>query len=319
MLTTQTARPRSAGFTLVELLVVMVLMGLVTTAMVKLLLRQTRFYNSTNELIQTRQQIRQAAFMLPSDLRAISRAGGDIYSMTDSSIDFRSMFGSSVACVINVGKLWINTVPQKLAKGSAMTNWKVAPSVNDSVAVYDDAASTGVRDDIWTFHRIALVTQVAGDNANGCSSTSGLAQAADLVAGNPSYQLTVSPAPSKTANVGAAIRFFRHVHYSLYRWATDGKWYLGYYDCLPNRVPSCATIQPIAGPLQPYAASVTGTSGLQFTYYDSTGVVTANPALVARFSVVVRGQGQTLINLTGGTAVPLRDSVRIEVSVRNRN
>ena len=58
-----------AGFTLVELVITLVLVSFVAGAIVKLLLRQQRFYNSTTELIQTRQQIRQAAAMLPSDTR----------------------------------------------------------------------------------------------------------------------------------------------------------------------------------------------------------------------------------------------------------
>ena len=87
---------------------------------------------------------------------------------------------------------------------------------------------------------------------------------------------------------------------------------------MPNRVPVCATPQPIAGPLRPYAAPGT-TSGLEFTYYDSTGAVTANRLLVARISVVARAQGQSTINLTGAAAIPLRDSMRIEVGLRNRN
>jgi prepilin-type N-terminal cleavage/methylation domain-containing protein len=104
MLTTNLIRrAHRAGFTLVELLIAMTLMGIIGGAIVTLLLRQQRFYNGTNELIQTRQQIRQAAAMLPSDLRGISSVGGDIYAMTDSSIDFRSVFGSSVACTVDQG------------------------------------------------------------------------------------------------------------------------------------------------------------------------------------------------------------------------
>src|SRR2546423_11523416 len=104
---TITARHRRSGFTLVEILVTLIFMGLFMAAMVKLLLRQQRFYNSTSQVIQTRSQIRQAAFMLPADLRGISRLGADIAAMTDSSIDFRSVFGSSIACMVNNAGAWI--------------------------------------------------------------------------------------------------------------------------------------------------------------------------------------------------------------------
>src|SRR5207249_7641272 len=110
MLTIHSAPSRRAGFTLIELVIAMVLMSLVGGAIVKLLLRQSRFYNSTTDLIQTRQQLRQAAAMLPSDLRGISSVGGDIFSMSDSALEFRSTFGSSVVCVNAGGTL--STVPR---------------------------------------------------------------------------------------------------------------------------------------------------------------------------------------------------------------
>jgi len=303
-----------AGFTLVELIITLVLVSFVAGAIVKLLLRQQRFYNSTTELIQTRQQIRQAAAMLPSDLRGISSIGGDIYSMTDSSLEFRSAFGSSIVCVNTLGKL--STVPHVLAKGSAMTNWSALPSVGDSLAVYNDSTSFASTDDAWVRHQITAVTTItSATSTSGCPTSTLLTQAGDLTASNPSYQLTLSPAASSRIIPGSGIRFFRRVHYSVYR-AADGQWYLGFYDCKTGRVPVCNTVQPIGGPFQPYSA--TGTSGLQFAYYDSTGTVTTNKTLVARISVVVRGQGATLVNLAGAGATVFRDSLRMEVGLRNR-
>ncbi len=79
MLTAKPTLAGRAGFTLIELVIAMVLMSLVGGAIVKLLLQQQRFYNSTNDLIQTRQQIRQAAAMLPSDFKGIASADSDIY------------------------------------------------------------------------------------------------------------------------------------------------------------------------------------------------------------------------------------------------
>ncbi len=310
MLTLQATPARRAGFTLVELLISLVLGSLVAGAIVKLLLRQERFYNSTSDLIQTRQQLRQAAAMLPSDLRGIASADTDIYVMTDSSLEFRSVFGSSVACAVDAGGGWASTVPQVLAKGSAMSNWSVLPSVGDSVAVYDDGAITAQSDDRWSRTQITGVNVRTGNVNDGCPTASGLAQLADLTASNPSYKLTITP---KLPNIlpGAAIRFFRRVHYSLYK-AADNNWYLGYYDCKTV----CNTIQPIGGPFQAYATN--GTSGVQFVYYDSTGAVTAVRSNVASINLVVRGQGAGYINLSGSGAKAWGDSLRIQVGLRNR-
>ena len=304
---------RRAGFTLIELLISMVLMGLVAGAIVKLLLRQQRFYNSTSDLINTRQQIRQAAAMLPADLRGISSVGGDISVMTDSALEFRSVFGSSVVCANTLGKL--STVPRVLAKGSTMTSWSRLPAVGDSLLVYNDSSSFAATDDAWTRHQITAVLPVTGNVATGCPTTSGLAQLSDLTVTNPSYQLTLSPAASSKVLVGSAIRFFRRVRYRIYK-DTDNQWYLGFYDCITGRVPVCNATQPIAGPFQPYAANAT--SGVQFAYYDSTGAVTANPLQVARISLVVRGQAAALMNLSGDGGTVFNDSLRIEIGLRNR-
>ena len=304
------------GFTLVELLIAMVLMGIIGGATVTLLLRQQRFYNSTNELIQTRQQIRQAAAMLPSDLRGISSVAGDIYVMTDSSIEFRSVFGSSVACTIDPAGGWVSTVPQALVKQSAITNWASLPAVGDSIAVYSEGPSLLQSDDSWALRQITVVLARTGGASDGCPVASGLVTAAvaDLAASNPSYKLTIS-ANVPIISAGTSLRFFRRVHYSLYKSATDNLWYLGYYSCKP--VTGCNAIQPIGGPFQSFATD--GTSGVQFTYYDSTGALTLNKAQVARISLAVRGQGTSLVAFSGTkAATTFRDSLRMEINLRNR-
>lgn len=317
MLTRPRASAPGAGFTLVELLIGMVLMSLVGGAIVSLLLRQQRFYNSTNDIILTRQQIRQAVAMLPSDLKGISSSGGDIYVMTDSSLEFRSVFGSSIACIVNAGGHYVTTVPMTLAKASAMTNWTALPSAGDSIAVYNDSTQIGQSDDAWTLYQIKQVTAVTGNVNNGCPTASGLVQLSDLTASNPSYQIVTTSGPSNNIDQGAGIRFFRRVHYSLYK-ASDGQWYLGYYDCKTGRSPVCNPIQAIAGPFQPYASPGNGTTGLSFVYYDSLGAVTAVPANVARISLVARGQGAGLVNLSGTGGTTFRDSLRIEIGLENR-
>jgi len=314
MLTTHAAPSRRAGFTLIELVIAMVLMSLVGGAIVKLLLRQSRFYNSTTDLIQTRQQIRQAAAMLPSDLRGISSVAGDIYAMSDSAIEFRSVFGTSVVCA-NIGGM-LSTVPRVLARNSTMTSWARPPALGDSLAVYNNGPTAALADDGWTrFQITAIPTPVTTNVANGCPVTTGLTQAGDVSAINPSYQLTLSPAAPASIAVGAGIRFFRRVRYRIYR-ETDNQWYIGFFECLAGRTPACDLTKPIAGPFQPYAP--TGTSGMQFAYYDSTGAVTADPLQVARISLVVRGQAAALMNLSGAGGTLFRDSLRIEVGLRNR-
>jgi hypothetical protein len=123
--------------------------------------------------------------------------------------------------------------------------------------------------------------------------------------------LPLSAALPATTPQGSPMMFFRHAHYGLFQ-TSSGKTMLGYYDCPAG---TCGAMTPIAGPFLPYAA--TG-SGLQFTYYDSTGAVTNVKTSVARIDVVVRAQTAAPVALTGGNKSYVRDSLAFSISLRNR-
>jgi prepilin-type N-terminal cleavage/methylation domain-containing protein len=308
---------RRRGMTLLELLISLVLVGLMGGLIVGFLLKQERFYAGANEILQTRTQVRQASVLLPNDLRAISSPAGDIYTMTDTSIEFRSTFGSSYLCRSDKVNSKIMLPPVTLAKNNQLTNWSVQPTFNDSVAIYDDGAnSSSSTDDAWSISTITGIGLVVSDVSTGCQSTSGLMKSTDVSSTNPSFAFTLSPSQSATVSTGAAVRFFKKVHYSFYK-AADNQWYIGYYDCRTARVPVCNTIQPIAGPLRPYTAGHPELAGLRFTYYDATGAVTATKTAVRRISILFQGEGTNTIQLSGGSPVTFRDSLRVEVGLRN--
>ena len=304
------------GLTLIELMISIVLLGLLGGLIVGFLLKQERFYAGASEILLTRTQVRQAAVLMPGDLRGISAVGGDIYAMTDTSIDFRSTFGSSYLCASTKASSQISIPPVTLAKGSALTVWSQTPVNNDSLALYVDSTNTSAKDDSWSYHKITATSVAFSNAAPGCLSATGMMKSTDVSAANPSYAFTLSPTQSGTVSAGAAVRFFKKVHYSLYK-AADNNWYLGYYDCRTSRVPVCNTIQPIAGPLRPYVAGSPELAGVRFTYYDTLGNVTTNKLAVSRISVLLQGQGTRTIQLVGSSPTTFRDSLRIEVGLRN--
>jgi prepilin-type N-terminal cleavage/methylation domain-containing protein len=311
-----TSRAPRRGLTLIELMLSIVLLGLMGGLIIGFLLKQERFYAGASEILLTRTAVRQAAVAMPNDLRGIASTSGDIYAMTDTSIEFRSTFGSSYVCANTRASSQISVPPVTLAKGSALTVWSQTPVNNDSLALYVDSTNTSSKDDSWSYHRITATSVAFSNAAPGCLSATGMMKSTDVNAGNPSYAFTLSPQQSATVSAGAAVRFFKKVHYSLYL-ASDGKWYLGYYDCRTSRVPVCNTIQPIAGPLKPYVAGSPQLAGLRFTYYDTLGNVTANRLAVSRISVLLQGQGTRTIQLAGGSPTTFSDSLRIEVGLRN--
>ena len=295
-------RAARAGVTLAELLVVLVILGLVGSVIMRVVLRQQRFYASATELTSTRADLRDLATALPTDLRGISSAGGDIYAMSDSSIDFRLPMGISTVCQLGAG--FVVVPPATLASRSGVTAWTAAPASGDSVLIYDEGASSAISDDAWRPYKITAAPVAAS-----CpTSTKFTTTAAEAAAG---IKLTLSAVLPATSPQGSAMMFFRRAHYGLFV-TSAGTTMLGYFDC-PAGV--CGATTPMAGPFLPYAASG---SGVQFSYFDSTGTATTTTTNVARIDVVVRAQTAAPVALAGGARSYVRDSLAFTVSLRNR-
>ena len=310
------------GFTLAELMVSLVVVGIVMGAMIGVLARQQRFYKSATDLMDTRARLRQAQAVLPSDLRSLSPSDtasggantGDIYLWNDHAIEFRSVTGSSVVCwVPAVAPLTtLRLLPVGLP--NALTAWLTTPVVGDSLLIFDNGATR------WRVYAIAAIAPVSG--AAGCPTGAGQFLTAAQGALS-SYSVTLSPALSASIAVGAPVRVFRRSHYELYQ-ETDARWYLGFFDCLSTYVTAshCGSLEPVSGPYQPYSATP-GVSGLSFTYYDSTGAMlnpaTARASNVARIDATVRGQTQAPISLSGGARTVAMDTTRYTIGLRNRH
>ena len=301
---------RRPGFTIIELIIAMVLFGIVMGAAMQVILKQQRFYRGAGELLEMRAGLRQGVTMLTSDLRAIYPADGDVYEWTQSKIGFRSITGSTIACLIPTTTT-IVVPPATLVRNNTLTTWLVQPVVGDSVMVYDEGREVGNDDDLWRRYQITAVSTVNGTNA--CLPTTGYTVAGDL---KPSTRFTLSAAMPGTIVTGAPMRFFRRVDYGIYQ-ASDSLWYLGASDCLPGRTPVCSAYQPISGPYRPLSGATA--SGLALSYFNSAGSqlnpATASVSTMARIAVIVRGETDAPFS----TDEFQRDSATFTIGLRNRN
>jgi len=292
------------GFTMAETLVVLVLLAIVGGSLMNVLTKQQQFYNGTGELIALRTQLRQGEAVLGGDLRGISSSGGDITTMTDSSIEFNYTIGTSVVCHSPSGNSVVIPPTGALTNGNTLTSWIAKPNFGDQAYIFDEGLiTTDATDDTWKLYNVTSLPLGSGS----CDGAFNAASA---------NTLNLSSSVSATILDGAPVRFIRTAHYSLHQFA-DGLWYLGYCS------PTCGAgnaINPIAGPFRPYAASATpDTSGIRMTYYDSTGTVTNVPAQVSRIDITIRGQTAANVHIQGMTKGVYHDSLSMSVALRNRS
>ena len=299
---------RRRGFTLTEMLFVLVIFGLVAAATMQIIVRQQRFYASTTDLIAMRTTLRDIGEALPADLRGISSIGGDIAVMSDSAIDFRFTTGISVICQIGVGRLTAVIPPTTLSSRSSVTTWISAPTIGDTMFVYNPGATSSVTDDGWQGPIPVTAALAVGicPTASGYTSTT--------AEQNGSLTLTFSTALNANIVPGNVIRFYRHAKYKLYQPAGSSSWYLGYQEC-PAGV--CGTMQPVSGPYLAYSATP-GLTGLRFVYRDVNGNVTATPTAVARIDIIAKAQTENKIRMPGRPEDYYSDSLVVTVALRNR-
>jgi prepilin-type N-terminal cleavage/methylation domain-containing protein len=330
------------GFTLGELMIALVLFSLVGGAIISLLTRQQRFYRSTADIVRLQNQLRQGGTLLPLDLRGLSTAdtsangiagaravnyNTDIYARGEKEIDFRRVFGSSMLCAKPaVGATSIMIYPTALDSVTALTSLSHRPVAGDSLLVLDEGKLVGTADDVWRVHEVTGVALVKG--INGCPwKTTVPLDSTPLLYGSDTVRLSMRVAISPGINgfnvtSGATVRFFRRTRYDLYR-AADGKWYLGYVDCLSTHTTAskCSAPTPVSGPYEPYTG-VASQNGLTFTYFDTSGnaVSASDPArLITRVDVTMRAASAGVVTQTGlGAGSQYRDSVLLSIGIRNR-
>ena len=301
---------RRTGFTMAETLVVLVLLAIVGGSLMNVMAKQQRFYAGTGDLIELRTQLRQAEAVIGNDLRGISSVGStqgsDIITMTDSSIDFNYTIGVSVVCKAPNATTIIIPTTGALTNGNTLTTWTSKPSFGDTAYIFDEGVSATLSsDDTWQPYKVVSIAMGSGSCDGGFNAPS-------------AATMTLDHSATGTTLDGAAIRFVRRAHYSLYKSTTDTTlWYLGY--CTP----ACSNsnpIDPIAGPFQSYQSStVNDSSGIRITYYDSTGVTTSTPSQVARINIVLRGQTKKYLNVQGMSRGVYRDSLSMNIALRNRS
>jgi prepilin-type N-terminal cleavage/methylation domain-containing protein len=295
---------RKAGVTLVELVVALTLFGVIATIMLTMLREQQRFHTGSLEVIDTRRSAQQAIDLLYGELRATSSA--DIYSISDSSIGFRTTIGASHLCAIDSGLASVTLPSTRTTRVASLTTFLILPRAGDSLLVFDPGEAPEPDDDRW--HPHVLVADPSGAVCQ--TRPHGLASDAIEASG---IVLQVAPPLASSIVVGSPLRFFRPASYSLYR-GSGATWMLGYSSCAAA---SCTVRQPLSGPYVPFASG--GEGGVAFAYFDARGAPTSDRLQVARIDVVVRARSPSRVQVGHVRGQHYQDSLAITIAIRNRS
>ena len=333
-------RRERRGMTLIEIMISLVLVGIVGGVVMRVVMRQQRFYQGVNQIMTQRGQLRQATSVLPMDLRSLSSVGGDIVAASDGSIEFDVNIGTGLVCAVLATGTRVALPPVKLTSKDVLTTFygygdtgpdpaTVARGV--TVYIYNDSSLAGNADDTWK--KFDLVSMSA-DPSQCLTTFAPTVSVADAGEPRPILELSdpagftdpVTGGPvSQYINPGAPVRLVKRVRYKLYQ-ESDGKWYLGFSE-YNKSLGNYETAMPVSGPYDAYSSTSGIGSGLGFRYYDvndveiASGAGPTDRARIARIDLVARARTSANVRAAGiqrGVSQQYKDSLAVSVMLRNR-
>ena len=294
------------GLSIVEILVSMVVGGVVLALITMIAVRQQRLFTDLTDGVALSGQLREAATILPIDLRGVSIAARDIREARDTSVELRGTIASALVCdTIANGFVLAPTSEGASTYASYLTTL----NVGDTAWLYTPTDST----DDWQPFAIA---SVGTSPSRQCASRGPHLSDSVRVLPRVSIALVAPPSPLVSA-IGMPLRITRPARYSLYR-ASDGAWYVGEKDW-NTAAARFNTVQPVSGPFLSPALG-----GLTFTYLDTSGASMSSPVAdtraIAAIRISLRGQAKNLTRVVGSaTSTGKRvDTAAINVMMHNR-
>ena len=269
------------GFTLIELIVSFVIGIIVLASVVQMMIVQGRGYGKQREQVDVRETAREAAALLSWDLRHAAVAGSPFVAMGANAVTLRSPRGLGTICAKHA----------TLARyGLWKTAGNIQATVDDTALVYQMGRGN------WTKLKITAVGTGAAMGVNACAWPG--ARAPDMVVEFAVINVT----DTAWIKIGAPFRNFRRVEYAEFQ--ENNRWWMG------RKVGAAASYEKLTGPLLAPASN-----GLAFTYIDTLGAVTVNPAAVGTVAFAIRTE--SFKNTRVGTSYTYqRDSLITKVAVR---
>src|SRR6266550_4978932 len=155
------------GFTMIELLVALVLLGIVSAALYRVLVNNQRLYMAQTQRIDLSQNIRAAGSILPAEFRELDASEGDITAMSATSISIRAMRWLGFACTPPVLGGALNGTSLIIRGGAPgqplFYGARGIDNSKDSLLIYYDGNVNSRADDFW-----AVASITAAPNGQNC-------------------------------------------------------------------------------------------------------------------------------------------------------
>ncbi len=273
------------GFTLVELLMGLIVMGLVAAALTRVFITQQRLTVAQVEQASMQSNVRTGTLILANELRELAAGvtgGSDIKTFNATTISYRAMRSLALACRISSGSVRIRTNPVYGARPIT--------AGRDSMLLFVEHNPATDTDDEWVSLPIISIS------ASTCPDSS------------PAYRLATSgPPPVSEVVTDAPVRTFEIMEIAPV--AAGGHNWLGAHSLT----------DPAAPPLTPVAGPIT-LAGLSFGYFDTNGNPTGIRSNIRSIQITLRGQTDWDVRPGSTIGVPLQpllDSLVTTVTLRN--
>ncbi len=277
------------GFTLVELVVVLGLMGVILGALYQSILATQRTTSTQLQRIDLQQTTRAAVLYLSNMVRELDAADGDVLQSQATLLQFRAMRWTGILCTIPVkaaGQV------QFTMRGDLLYGVRGPDAALDSILLWREGDPTTRTDDVWLIG--GLESSAAGVCPSDGSAGSTLRVVISAASGG-------NAAATVGMTVGSPLRGFQVEELSLY--LLDADYWLGRRTA--GRDGTWTSVRPLVGPLT--------ANGLAFSYFDAAGAPPALTTDIASIGLTVRGRSMKQVSGSGY----LQDSIITRVTLRN--
>ncbi|HSB53751.1 MAG TPA: prepilin-type N-terminal cleavage/methylation domain-containing protein [Gemmatimonadales bacterium] len=278
------SRARRWGFTLVEMLVAIVILGLVAASLNKIFNAQQRLAVAQVEQASVQATVRNASTIASTELWELSTSPAgvsDIVNFDATGLSYRAMRTLGLACQVSANEVRL--------RDSFLSQYRSIIPGQDALLIFVERNPQQSSDDSWLQLQITSVS-----NGSSCGG-SGAVRLGVSTIDSASLAGIITDAPIRTFE----IMELRPVTVGTQTW-------LGARSVSGGE----AALQPVAGPVN--------ANGIRFTYLDSLGTVTTQADRIRSIRISLLGESDRAARRLQSNAVELvQDSLSTTITLRN--